>query len=175
MTNANGHIRNPVSVEPRPVTLDRSTQTEPTFPGQDADQDRVPPPRRAQSLHLEDALPSGQPVEETRAKLHRVPGMEEEDEEDEEGGGKQEKEMNWTSSVEEPIQPTAIRGLQNEIFQDRSCSPDELGSASPSVKTSDQNLSSRNGPLSPIQEGEKTALCVILPHLTAAVLITTNI
>lgn len=161
VTSANGHIGNPVSVEPRPATLDRSTQTEPMLPGQDAGQDRAPPPRRAQSLHLEDALPSEPPVEETRAKLHCVPGMEEEDEEDEEGGGEQEKELNWTSSVEEHIQPTTIKGLQKEEFQDRSCSPDESGPASTSVKTSDQNISSRNGPLSPIHEGEKTALCVI--------------
>lgn len=150
-------------MEPRPATLDRSTQTEPSLPGQDAGQDRVPPPRRAQSLNLEDALPSALPVEETRVKLHRVPGMEEEYEEDEEGG-EQEKELNWTSSVEEPIQSTTIRGLQKEEFQDRSCSPDESGPASTSVKTSDQNISSRNGPLSPIREGEKTALCVTSLH-----------
>uniref|UniRef100_A0A7N6B0J9 HELP domain-containing protein n=1 Tax=Anabas testudineus TaxID=64144 RepID=A0A7N6B0J9_ANATE len=64
---------------------------------------KVLPPRRAQSLNLEDALPP-EPIEETRAKLHRVPGMEEEDEEDKEAGGEQEKELSWTSSVEEPIQ-----------------------------------------------------------------------
>uniref|UniRef100_A0A8C4H7K4 EMAP like 3 n=1 Tax=Dicentrarchus labrax TaxID=13489 RepID=A0A8C4H7K4_DICLA len=66
----------------------------------------------------------------------------------------------WMSSVEEPIQPTTIRGLQREDFQDRSCSPEELGSGTTSVRTSDQNLSSRAGPLSPIQEGEKKPLCV---------------
>lgn len=163
VTSANGHIGIPVSMESRPSAVDRSTQTEPTLPGQDAGQDRVLPPRRAQSLNLEDALPP-EPIEETRAKLHRVPGMEEEDEEDKEAGGEQEKELSWTSSVEEPIQPTMIRGLLKEEFQHRSCSPDEPGSALTSVKTSDQNISSRNGPLSPIQEGEKTALCVISLH-----------
>ncbi|XP_067435084.1 echinoderm microtubule-associated protein-like 3 isoform X1 [Thunnus thynnus] len=162
--NANGHIGSPVSAEPRPrpATLDRSTQTEPTIPGLDTGQDRVPLPRRAQSLHLEDALPPGQPmVEGTRAKLHRVPGMEEEDEEqeeDEEGRGEQEKELSWTSSVEEPIQPTTIRGLQREDFQDGSCSPEEPSSASALVRTSEQNLNPRSGPLTPIQEGEKQPL-----------------
>ncbi|XP_069015116.1 echinoderm microtubule-associated protein-like 3 isoform X1 [Embiotoca jacksoni] len=155
VTNANGHIGGPVSSElrSRTATQDRSTQTEPTQPGQD----RLPLTTRVNSLNLEDALLSEQPVPEgTRAKLHRVPGMEEEDveqEEDEEGGGEQEKELTWTSSVEEPIQPTTIRGLQREDFQDGSCSPEEPGSASP--RTSDQNLSSRSGPLSTIREGEK--------------------
>lgn len=162
--NANGHIGSPVSAEPRPrpATLDRSTQTEPTIPGLDTGQDRVPLPRRAQSLHLEDALPPGQPmIEGTRAKLHRVPGMEEEDEEqeeDEEGRGEQEKELSWTSSVEEPIQPTTIKGLQREDFQDGSCSPEEPSSASALVRTSEQNLNPRSGPLTPIQEGEKQPL-----------------
>uniref|UniRef100_A0AAQ5ZYQ5 HELP domain-containing protein n=1 Tax=Amphiprion ocellaris TaxID=80972 RepID=A0AAQ5ZYQ5_AMPOC len=32
------------------------------------------------------------------------------------------KELAWTSLVEEPIQPTTIRGLQREDFQDGSCS-----------------------------------------------------
>ncbi|XP_045916242.1 echinoderm microtubule-associated protein-like 4 isoform X2 [Micropterus dolomieu] len=162
MTDANGHIGSPESMKPRPATLDRSTQTDPTLPGQDTGQERVPLPRRAQSLHLEDALPPGEPVVEgTRAKLHRVPGLEEEDEEheeDEEGGGEQEKELSWTSLVEEPIQPTTVRGLQREDYQDGSCSPEEPGSASSSVRTSDQNLSSRSGPLSSILEGEKKQL-----------------
>ncbi|XP_049423756.1 echinoderm microtubule-associated protein-like 3 [Epinephelus fuscoguttatus] len=164
VTNANGHIGSPVSIKPRPrpETLDRSTQTEPTLPGQDTVQDRVLLSRRVQSLQLEDALPPGEPVVEgMRAKLHRVPGLEEEDEEqedDEDGGGEQEKELSWASSVEEPIQPTTMRGLQREDFQDGSCSPEELGSASTSVKNSDQNLSPRSAPLTPILEGEKKQL-----------------
>lgn len=153
---------------PRPETLDRSTQTDPAPLGQDGGQERVPPPRRAQSLQLEDALP---PLEGARAKLHRVPGMEEDDEEqdeDEEPGGEQEKALSWTSSVEEPIQPTTIRDLQREDFQDRSCSPEDPGSASPcAVRTPDQNMSPRSGPLAPIQEVEKTALCVTSPYLTS--------
>uniref|UniRef100_A0AAQ5YVY7 HELP domain-containing protein n=1 Tax=Amphiprion ocellaris TaxID=80972 RepID=A0AAQ5YVY7_AMPOC len=157
-TNANGHIVS-MDHQTKPATLDRSTQTEPTLSVQDAGQDRLTLSRRVQSLHLEDALFPSEPLPEgTRAKLHRVPGMEEEDEEqeeDEEGGGEQEKELAWTSLVEEPIQPTTIRGLQREDFQDGSCSPEEPGSASVSLRTSDQNLSSRSGPLSTIQEGQK--------------------
>ncbi|KAM8747140.1 echinoderm microtubule-associated protein-like 3 isoform 1-T1 [Acanthopagrus schlegelii] len=159
--NTNGHIGGSESMKPspRPATLDRSTQTEPTLPGLDTQ--RVPLPRRVQSLQLEDALPPGEPVVEgTRGKLHRVPGLEEdeEQEEDEEVGAEQEKELSWMSSVEEPIQPTTIRGLQREDFQDGSCSPEEPGSGSASVRTSEQNLISRSGPLSPIQEGEKKQL-----------------
>ncbi|KAK5876199.1 hypothetical protein CesoFtcFv8_027194 [Champsocephalus esox] len=160
VTKANGHIGSPVSLKQRPraATLDRWTQTEAPLPGQNTWQDRVPLHRRVQSLQLEDALPSGQPaVEGTRAKLHRVPGLEEEDEEqeeDEEGG-----ELSWTSSVEEPIQPTTIRGLQRDDFQDGSCSPEELGSPSGSLRTSEQNLSApRSAPLTPIHEGEKKKL-----------------
>uniref|UniRef100_A0A8D3A4V7 EMAP like 3 n=1 Tax=Scophthalmus maximus TaxID=52904 RepID=A0A8D3A4V7_SCOMX len=101
--------------------------------------------RCVQSLNLEDALPPGQHVAGTRAKLHRTPGMEEEDEEQEEDeeGGEQEKELSRTSSLEEPIQPTTIRGIQREDYQDGSCSPEEVGSASASVRTSDHNPRSR--------------------------------
>lgn len=153
MTDANGLIESPVSKElqTRPATLDRSTQTEPSL------QDRVPLPKRIQSLHLEDALLLGNSMlEGTRAKLHRTPGMEEEDEEQEEDEGVGEQE---TLSVEEPIQPTMIRSHQREDSQDGSCSPEETGS----FRNSDQNLSSRSGPLSSIQEGEKS-LCVLFPQ-----------
>ncbi|XP_034471521.1 echinoderm microtubule-associated protein-like 3 isoform X2 [Hippoglossus hippoglossus] len=163
VTNANGHIGSLKSIEPRPgpVTLDRSTQTDPILRGQDAAQDVIALSRCVKSLELEDALPPGQPVEGTRAKLHRVPGMEEEDEEqdeDEEAGGEQEKELSWTSSVEEPIQPTTIRGLQREDSQDGSSSPEEVASPSATVRTSDPNLGSRCGPLATIQEGQKAPL-----------------
>jgi len=156
--------------KPRPATLDRSTQTEPPLPGPDDGPDRVPLHRRVQSLQLEDALPPGQPLAEgTRAKLHRVPGLEEEEEEEDDEGGEQEKELSWTSSVEEPIQPTTIRSLQREDFRDGSCSPELLGSAS--VRTSDSNLSARSGPLTRIQEGEKKPLWVIATLTTAASII----
>ncbi|XP_071782162.1 echinoderm microtubule-associated protein-like 3 isoform X1 [Centroberyx gerrardi] len=167
VTNENGHIGSPVSLESRSraPTLDRSTQTEQTILGQDAGLDRVPLAltRAVQSLQLEDALPEGEPVAEgARAKLHRVPGLEEEDEEqeeDEEVGGEQDKELSWASSVEEPIQPTTIRGLQREDFQDANGSPEEQSSAShSSAPSKDQSPTSRTGPLSPIQEGEKKQL-----------------
>lgn len=147
----------------RPATLDRSTQTEPPFPGQNTGQDRVPLPRQVQSLQLEDALPPGEPVVDGWLKLHRIVGMEEDDEEqdeDVEGGGEQEKELSWMS-VEEPIQPTTLRGVQREDFQDGNCSPEEPGSGVFSVRSSDQNLSSHSGALSSIQEEEKKLLCVI--------------
>ncbi|KAM9426190.1 echinoderm microtubule-associated protein-like 3 isoform 2-T2 [Pholidichthys leucotaenia] len=163
VTNINGHIESPPSLalQSRPATVDRSTQTEPTLPVQDTGHNRVPLPRHVQSLHLEDALlEEGHPpaIEGTRAKLHRVPGMEEEEEELEEnegGEGEEEKEPTWASSMEEPIQPSTIRGLQKEDFQDGSCSPAEPGSASAILRSSDQNAISRSGPLSPIQEGKK--------------------
>lgn len=157
VSNANGHIGSRVSAEQqgRLPSLDKATQTEPTILS-----------RHAQSLHLEDGLPPREIVlDGSRGKLHRVPGMEDEEEEDqvdEEVGGDQEKETSWASSVEEPIQPTTVRSLQREECLDRSCSPDEPGSA-PASLGSDQNLSLRSGPLSPIQEGEKT-LCVSQPH-----------
>lgn len=171
VTSVNGHNVNGNSVpsksSSRAATVDRSTQTDSNFSGLDTGQDRVPLPRQVQSLQLEDALPPAEPmVEGTRAKLHRTPVLEEEDEEQEEdelGGGEQEKELSWMSSVEEPIQPTTIKGLQREDFQDGSCSPDEPSSGSSSVRNSEQNLSSRSGALSPIQEGEKKPLCVHPP------------
>ncbi|XP_008336105.2 uncharacterized protein LOC103399150 [Cynoglossus semilaevis] len=164
VTTPNGHIGRLTSTEHRAtLTLEKSTQTDPAYPGQEAGQVKVPLHRCAQSLNLEDALPPGQPLETSRAKLHRVPGMEEEDEEqeeDEDCGGEQEKELSWMSSVEDTIQPTTIRCLQREESQDGSCSPEEVGSGYASARSSDQNLSSRCGPLSPIQEGQKTPLCV---------------
>lgn len=155
VSNANGLIGSRVSAEQqgRLPSLDKATQTEPTMSALS---------RHTQSLHLEDGLPPTElMLDGTRGKLHRVPGMEDEEEEDqvdEEVGGDQEKETSWASSVEEPIQPTTVRSLQREECLDRSCSPDE-----PASLGSDQNLSLRSGPLSPIQEGEKT-LCVSQPH-----------
>ncbi|XP_008433154.1 echinoderm microtubule-associated protein-like 3 isoform X1 [Poecilia reticulata] len=152
VSNANGYIGSGISAEQqgRLPSLDKATQTEPTMSALS---------RRVQSLHLEDGLPPTELVlDGTRGKLHRVPGMEDEEEEDqvdEEVGGDQEKETSWASSVEEPIQPTTVRSLQREECLDRICSPDEPGSA-PTSLGSDQNLSLRSGPLSPIQEGERT-------------------
>lgn len=159
VNNANGLKRSPVSIEvqSKPTTADSSTQTEPTFLLQDVEQNKVQLSRPAQRLQLEDALPPS--VEGTRVKLHRVPGIEEEQDEEEEGGGDPPKERTWVSSVEEPIQPSSVRSLQRQDFQDRSSSMDGPGSAPASLKGSDPSLNLRSGPLSPIQEGEKT-LCV---------------
>ncbi|CAN9509779.1 unnamed protein product [Ophioblennius macclurei] len=162
VTKANGHIGGPLSTDfkPRPATLDRFTQTEPALPGLDTGQDRVPLHRRVLSLQLEDALPpSPSASNETHAKLHRVPGMEDEDEEpeeDEEGGGDQEKELAWASSVEEPIQRSSVRGLQREDFQDGSYSPEEPSSASASPKNSEHIPGTRSTPLAPTLKGQKT-------------------
>uniref|UniRef100_A0A3Q2TVD2 EMAP like 3 n=1 Tax=Fundulus heteroclitus TaxID=8078 RepID=A0A3Q2TVD2_FUNHE len=150
VNNANGHIGGVVSAQHQNTreSLDKSTQTEPAMFSVSS---------HVRSLHLQEALPPGQPmVDGTRGKLHRIPGMEEEEEDqlDEEVGGDQEKETSWASSVEEPIQPSTVRCLQRDDFQDRSLSPDEPGSASASLG-SDPNLSCRSGPLSSIQEGEK--------------------
>uniref|UniRef100_A0A8C5H325 HELP domain-containing protein n=1 Tax=Gouania willdenowi TaxID=441366 RepID=A0A8C5H325_GOUWI len=110
-------------------------------------------------IHLEDALhPEQHILEGTRAKLHRIPGMEEdeEQEEEDEGGGEQEKAFSWASSVEEPIQPTTIRGLHDGCF-----SSEEPRSASTSNRNLEQNLSPRSAPpLTPIQEEHKL-LCSI--------------
>lgn len=163
VNNANGLIRSPMSIEvqSKPTMADRSTQTEPTVLLQDVEQNKVQLSRQAQSLQLEDALPPS--LEETRAKLHRVPGVGEEQYEEEDGGGDQPKEGTWVSSVEEPIQPSTVRSLQREDFQDRSSSLDCPGSGPSSLKGSDPSLNSRSGPLSPIQEGHKT-LCVSSSH-----------
>lgn len=160
VTNQNGFPGSPESQgsRSRPATLDRSTQTEPLTP------DRVPLAltRAMQSLQLEDALPAGHPVVDgIRAKLHRVAGLEEEDEEQEDDEeGEQKKELGWVASVEEPIHPTTIRGVQREDLHDSTFSPEENVSASCGK---DQSPASRPGPVSAVLEGEKKPLCVILP------------
>ncbi|XP_037530859.1 echinoderm microtubule-associated protein-like 3, partial [Nematolebias whitei] len=165
VNNTNGHVGGPMSMEiQNKPTVDMSTQTEPTVLLQDAEQNRVPLARQAQSLQLEDALCPG--VEETRAKLHRVPGIEEEERDQEEGGGDQQTEGTWTSSVEEPIEPSTIRCLQREDFQDGGSFLDNSGSAPGSLRGSDPSLNSRSGPLSPIQEGHKTLVRINSEKLT---------
>ncbi|XP_068163733.1 echinoderm microtubule-associated protein-like 3 isoform X1 [Antennarius striatus] len=164
MTNMNGRILNSMSVKssPKPATMDQSTQTEPSASGQATGQDKVHVFRQTHSLQLEDALPPRKPVVDgTRAKLYRVPGLEEEDEvqeEDEEGRGKQEKEINWMTSVEAPCQSAVVAGLQREDLQDGRCSPEEMGCGSSPGRTSDRNVISRAATLGPIQEGETKSL-----------------
>ncbi|XP_053716699.1 echinoderm microtubule-associated protein-like 3 isoform X1 [Synchiropus splendidus] len=155
------HNGGPIPAD-RPATQDRWTQTELPSLEQNGYQDHVLLPKRVLSLQLEDALPPGCVSESSRAKLHRIPGVEVEDEEQQEEEDDQEseqdKDLSWTSSVEEPIHPTTIRGLQRDDFQDRSFSPEEPSPSSTSAKSPDLNLSSRSSPLSPIREGEKQLL-----------------
>ncbi|XP_054609152.1 echinoderm microtubule-associated protein-like 3 isoform X1 [Dunckerocampus dactyliophorus] len=156
VSSTNGHT---VPAEPRPATVDRSSQTEAIKTGLDGGQGRVSLSGRVQSLHLEDALlPHVSVAEGTRAKLNRVPGMEvdEEDMEDdeEEGGvGEQDKELSWISTVEEPIQATTIISLQ-----DGRRSPEDADFLPASSRPSDQNSGPSSSPLSPIQEGRKQPL-----------------
>uniref|UniRef100_A0AAY5KL97 HELP domain-containing protein n=1 Tax=Esox lucius TaxID=8010 RepID=A0AAY5KL97_ESOLU len=145
----------------KPSTYDRATQTESNLGGQD----RVPlvQTRAFQSLSLADALPEADPLaEDSRAKLLRVQGLEEEDEEL--GDPAKVKEPSWVSTVEEPIHPSTIRSLQREDPQEQTGSNESLSSA-PQTPTSglsappkDLSSSTRSGPLSKIQEGEKKSL-----------------
>uniref|UniRef100_A0AAR2L2R0 HELP domain-containing protein n=1 Tax=Pygocentrus nattereri TaxID=42514 RepID=A0AAR2L2R0_PYGNA len=133
-------------------TSERSTQTDPWTP------EPVRTPLAAsKSLCLEDALPEGVSLmEEALNKLHQET-QEEENNEDE-----REKDRSWRSVVEEPIQPTSIRTLQ----QQQSKSSEESQGSAPQTPTSsspappkEPSSSPHTGPLSPIMEGEKT-LCV---------------
>ncbi|RXN06069.1 echinoderm microtubule-associated -like 3 [Labeo rohita] len=137
----------------KPSTSDRSTQTEPWIPNHEA----VPLAltRGIQSLSLEDALTESVPyADETRTKLR---GEDEDADEYERG-----KDQTWSSIVEETIQPTTIRTLQQ---QQSKGSEDSQGSC-PQTPTSsspappkERTSSPHGGPLSPIREGEKM-LCV---------------
>uniref|UniRef100_A0A671M7Y2 Echinoderm microtubule-associated protein-like 3 n=1 Tax=Sinocyclocheilus anshuiensis TaxID=1608454 RepID=A0A671M7Y2_9TELE len=112
--------------------------------------------RAIQSLSLEDALPESiQFTDETPIKLRG----EEEDAFEEEMG----KDQTWSSIVEESIQPTTIRTLQQ---QQSKSSEDSQGSC-PQTPTSSSPAppkepasSPHGGPLSSIREGEKM-LCSI--------------
>ncbi|XP_026066893.1 echinoderm microtubule-associated protein-like 2 isoform X1 [Carassius auratus] len=133
----------------KPSTSDRCTQTEPWIPNHET----VPLAltRAIQSLSLEDALPESiQFTDETPIKLRG----EEEDAFEEEMG----KDQTWSSSVEETIQPTTNRTLQQ---QQSKCSEDSQGSG-PQTPTSSSPAppkelasSPHGGPLSSIREEEK--------------------
>ncbi|XP_055084870.1 echinoderm microtubule-associated protein-like 4 [Periophthalmus magnuspinnatus] len=159
--STNGPTAAPVSAEPRtePSTQDKFTQTEFPLPELETPQTRpmLDLSWGIRSLHLEDGLPhadTNESVESSRAKLHRVAGI---DEEEEDGGGEgQDKELGWSSAIEEPIQPTNIRSLQREDYLDCSSSPDEQSPTSTLGRSPDQNQ--RSAPLSPILEGDKKAL-----------------
>lgn len=170
VNSANGHTGSPAAAElqSRPASRDQSTQTEPTPSALEPDQNTLPP--NDKSLDPEGGCLCDQTLpNESRAKLVRVPGLEDEEEDDEEqddDGGEQEKELSLTSSMEESVQSDLVRGLQREDSHDGSCSSEEPGSSSASLSSSTQNLSSRSGPLSTIQEGEKT-LCVTFARMLA--------
>uniref|UniRef100_A0A674DX99 EMAP like 3 n=1 Tax=Salmo trutta TaxID=8032 RepID=A0A674DX99_SALTR len=96
----------------------------------------------------------------SRAKLHRIQGLEEDEEVE------KEKDLSRASSVEEPIHPTTIRSLQREDLQDPNGSTESLSSArqtpisgSP-APPKDLPPSPRSGPLSTILEGQNKPLCM---------------
>lgn len=111
--------------------------------------------RTSQSLSLEDALPEGVPfADETLTKLR---GEEEDGDEDE-----REKDQTWSSLVEDAIQPTTIRTLQQQLSkgsEDSQGSCPQTPTSSSPAPPKEPTSSPHGGPLSPIREGEK-ALCV---------------
>ncbi|KAG9338188.1 hypothetical protein JZ751_026938, partial [Albula glossodonta] len=156
---------------PDTPTQDRATQTEWTLSSRPMAPGKVllAQTRAVQSLSLEDAL--------LPEVLERLEGVLEEGEMDE-------GEPSWTSMVEEPIQPSCIKALmQASSHPEGTCqpkrdSPDSQGEAkgdpapgsapSPAPTPSQERTTgsaspnSRNQPLSPVLEGEKTQLCVPL-------------
>ncbi|XP_005172258.2 echinoderm microtubule-associated protein-like 3 isoform X1 [Danio rerio] len=130
----------------KPSTSERCTQTDPWIPNHESFPLALT--RRVQSLSLEDALLEGTPfTDEIQTK--------EEDADEDEG----KKDQTWSSIVEDTIQPTTIRTLQQ---QHSKSSEDSQGSC-PQTPTSsspappkEPTSSPHGGPLSPIQEGEKT-------------------
>lgn len=124
------------------------TQTEPWIPNHNA----VPLAltRTTQSLSLEDALPEGVPfADEAPTKLR---GEEEDGNED----------QTWSALVEDAIQPTTIRTLQQQLSKSSedsqgSC-PQTPTSCSPAPPKEPTSIP-YGGPLSSIREDEKT-LCV---------------
>ncbi|KAI1902632.1 hypothetical protein AGOR_G00017950 [Albula goreensis] len=152
---------------PDTPTQDRATQTEWTLSSRSMAPGKVllAQTRAVQSLSLEDAL--------LPEVLERLEGVLEEGEVDE-------GEPSWTSMVEEPIQPSCIKALmQASSHPEGTCqpkrdSPDSQGEAkgdpapgpapSPAPTHSQERTTgsaspnSRNQPLSPVLEGEKTQL-----------------
>lgn len=162
VNNVNGQNVNASSVPSkslvRPATADRWTQTDSDFSGAVTCQDRLSFPAEIRGLQLEDMLPEPG-TEGTCAKLCSTPGLEEEDEL---GGEDQEKDLSWPSSIEKPIEPTAIGDLHRWAPQSGSCSRDDScsDSASGRISMPETPSSPRCGPLTPILEGEAKQLCV---------------
>uniref|UniRef100_A0A3B3ZKE1 Uncharacterized protein n=1 Tax=Periophthalmus magnuspinnatus TaxID=409849 RepID=A0A3B3ZKE1_9GOBI len=92
----------------------------------------------------------------------------------EDGGGEgQDKELGWSSAIEEPIQPTNIRSLQREDYLDCSSSPDEQSPTSTLGRSPDQNQ--RSAPLSPILEGDKKSIKMFIRGRPITMYIPSNI
>ncbi|KAK7176880.1 hypothetical protein R3I93_000965 [Phoxinus phoxinus] len=126
-------------------TSDMCTQTEPWIPNHNAV--TLALTRTSQSLSLEDALLEGVPfTDETPTKLRG----------EEENG---DEEQTWSALVEDAIQPTTIRTLQQQLSKSSedsqgSCpqTPTSCSPAPPKEPTSIPH----GGPLSSIREDEKT-------------------
>lgn len=134
-------------------TSEKAIQTEPWNP----EPERTPLAltRASQSLSLEDALPEG--VSLMDEALHKAQQESQEEEDSEE------KDKGWHSKVEETIQRTTIKSLQ----QQHSKSSEESQGSAPQTPTSSSPAPPKDpthsGPLSPILEGEKKLLCVYPP------------
>ncbi|XP_043099627.1 echinoderm microtubule-associated protein-like 3 isoform X2 [Puntigrus tetrazona] len=133
----------------KPSTSDRCTQTEPWIP----DHETVPLAltQAVQSLSLEDALPESAPfTDETPIELRREDGTPEEVERG--------KDQTWSSMVEDAIQPTTIRTLQQQHSkgsEDSQGSCPQTPTSSSPAPPKEPTSSPHGGPLSPIREGEK--------------------
>ncbi|XP_026793050.1 echinoderm microtubule-associated protein-like 4 isoform X1 [Pangasianodon hypophthalmus] len=129
-------------------TSEKATQTEPWNP----EPERTPLAltRASKSLSLEDALPEG--VSLMDEALHKAQQESQEEEDSEE------KDKSWHSKVEETIQRTMIKSLQ----QQHSKSSEESQGSAPQTPTSSSPAPPKelthSGPLSPILEGEKKLL-----------------
>lgn len=140
----------------KPSTSDRCTQTEPWIPNHKAASLALT--QEVKKLSLEDALPEVITfTDDTLTKPHREEYDIDKDD--------SEKKHSWSSVVENTIQPSTIRTLQqqqskgSEESQD-SCS--QIPKSSLPEPPKGTTISHYGAPLSPIQEGEKL-LCVD-PH-----------
>lgn len=128
---------------------EKAIQTEPWNP--DPDRTHLALTEASKSLSLEDALPEG--VSLVDEALHNSQLENQEDEYSEE------KDKSWHSKVDETIQLTTIKSLQQH-----SKSSEESQGSAPQTPTSSSPAPPKepthSGPLSPILEGEKKLLCV---------------
>ncbi|TTI61481.1 Echinoderm microtubule-associated protein-like 3 [Bagarius yarrelli] len=129
-------------------TSEQTTQTEPWNP--EPERTLLALKRASMSLSLEDALPES--VSLVDKALHKA---QQESQEEEDSG---EKEKNWQSKVEETIQRTTIKSLQ----QQHSKSSEESQGSAPQTPTSSSPAPPKEptqyGSLTPILEGDKKLL-----------------